>query len=178
VGGAGVQLSWQRVPIPNTPSDLAQSDAIQNILTITWKDNSTDEDGFKIYKWGWDGTTWDFNYLTSLNENTTNFTDSSLSCETNYFYQISAFNAYGESDRTDWVMGTTLACAPAQPTGTPTSTPHLPATSTPTSTPPVPPTTMPTSTPTSTPTSMLTPTVSPVPATEGEKHVFIPLVHR
>lgn len=35
-----------------------------------------------------------------------------MDCETDYFYQISAYNNIGESDRTGWVQGTTNVCPP------------------------------------------------------------------
>ncbi|MBK9711482.1 MAG: DNRLRE domain-containing protein [Kouleothrix sp.] len=156
------------IPPPNAPSDLAAGPATSSSISLNWQDNSDNESGFKIYKWGFDGTVWEFWYLSSVASNVATFTDTGLSCGTDYFYQVSAYNNYGESDRAGWIMVSTTPCAP---TPSPTNTATPTRTSMPTSTPtrtntPVPATSTPTRTNTPVPaTSTPTRTNTPVPAT-------------
>jgi hypothetical protein len=77
---------------PSTPSNFRVSSASQTSITIAWNDVSN-ESGYKIYKWN--GADWD--YKTSVGANVTSYTDSSLSCGTTYFYDLGAYNDYGES---------------------------------------------------------------------------------
>ena len=64
-------------------------------VKLTWKDNSTDEDGFRILR-STNNVTW--NQIAVLPSNTTEFTDKDLLAKTKYYYRIHAYNAYGRSD--------------------------------------------------------------------------------
>jgi len=93
------------------PSNLAVSGATAHSLTLTWQDNSNNESGFKIYRWGYDGTQWAFIYLDSVGANVTSYTQTGLNCGSVFnYYEVSAFNDYGESAHTSWKQGTTAAC--------------------------------------------------------------------
>lgn len=92
--------------LPNAPTNLTISGATQNSITLSWQDNSSNETGFRIYRWN--GTT--FAYLASVGANVTAYTDTGLLCANDYFYEVSAYNANGESPHTPWTMGTTSAC--------------------------------------------------------------------
>lgn len=181
-GTAWISASTKDCPQPpNQPTNLNADDTIQDMIDLRWQDNSNNEEGFKIYKWGLNGTVWDFYYLTSVGANTTMFVDTGLTCGASYWYQVSAYNSTGESTRSDWVQGTTTACSgvapnrPSQPSpNDATSTPG-PTTSR-TVVPPVPPTTTPTGTPTATPTG--TPTPLPVPTPSMKHEVFLPSTSR
>jgi hypothetical protein len=95
---------------PNPPSNLQVTGVTQNSISISWQDNSTNENGFRIYRWGWDGSNWDFLYLASVAANTTSFTNTNLDCGGYQHYRVTAFNSAGESNSTDWVTGQTDAC--------------------------------------------------------------------
>jgi len=61
-------------------------------VTLSWKDNSNDENGFYVYKNGSRSTT--------LGANSTSYTDQFtviLGLNTNYNYGVAAFNQYGSS---------------------------------------------------------------------------------
>jgi hypothetical protein len=141
-------------------------------ISLTWQDASTNELGFNIFKWGEQNGVWDFYPHTTVGANITTFTEAGLACGGNeYFYLISAYNSAGESARTPFVKGTTLAC----PTPTRTSTPT--ATATRTSTPTA--TATRTSTPTATATRTSTPTATATGITDvSRERVFLPLVLR
>lgn len=99
---------------PAPPSNVGISSATQNSITLTWSDNSNNEDGFKIYRWN--GSS--YVYLNSVGANTTSYYDSGLSCGTDYFYGVSAYNSYGESTQF-YGDGYTSNCS--QATATPSS---------------------------------------------------------
>jgi titin len=92
--------------IPNTPSNLRVSGATQTSITIAWDDTSN-ETGYKIYKWDWVSS---FVYFDSVGANITSYTDNTLTCGSDAYYEVSAYNDAGESGRTGWVMGTTSIC--------------------------------------------------------------------
>lgn len=100
---------------PTTPANLQVNTTAADRLTLAWEDTSTDETGFNIYKWGFDGTNWDFFFAFSTGANTTSSTEVALDCERDYYYQVSASNEHGESARTNWVMGRTAGCIPPKP---------------------------------------------------------------
>ena len=67
-------------------------------LRLTWADNSTNEDGFKIdRKTGTNGT---YAQVASLGANVTTYTDSTVIAGTTYCYRVYAFNAAGNSPYT------------------------------------------------------------------------------
>ena len=102
--------------VPNPPSNLTVSNANQDALTINWQDNSNNETGFHIYKWGYNGTNWEFLYHDSVDNDVTTYTDMGLTCGTIYYYKVSAYSNNGESVLTGWVDGQTLICPPVTST--------------------------------------------------------------
>ena len=96
------------LPRPDKPSGLTVTHSAQTELTLSWDDNSDNEDGFNVYRWGFDGTFWTFLRHASVGANETTFVDSGLRSGTDYYYAVTAYNTSGESTLTDWVTGTTL----------------------------------------------------------------------
>ncbi|MBN2385670.1 MAG: fibronectin type III domain-containing protein, partial [Anaerolineales bacterium] len=102
---------------PAAPSNPSIAGTTASAITFSWQDNATNEQGFHIYKWGYDydNAEWAFLYYASVGTNVTSFTDSGLPCGNDFnYYEVSAYNAYGESAHTSWVQGATQAC-PAAP---------------------------------------------------------------
>lgn len=64
-------------------------------IVLTWVDNSNDETGFHIYR-GIDGAV--PSLLTDMATDAVTFTDPDLAAGS-YQYEVSAFNANGESER-------------------------------------------------------------------------------
>ena len=95
---------------PSTPSNLIISGHTAYSITIAWNAVSK-ETGYKIYRW--DGGTKSFVYLASVGANTTSYTETRSTCGWDQYYEVSAYNNYGESAQTGWVHGYTLACPPA-----------------------------------------------------------------
>ena len=67
---------------PNAPSNLKLTISGQNI-TVSWQDNSSDEDGFNLYRNG--------SLQKTLAANATSFVDTSLQYNQSYCYSISAY---------------------------------------------------------------------------------------
>jgi Divergent InlB B-repeat domain len=62
-------------------------------LTLTWQDNSTNEDGFKIER----GVSGSYAEIASVGPNIQSYTDTSILAGTTYCYRVRAFNSYGIS---------------------------------------------------------------------------------
>lgn len=94
---------------PETPLGLNVTGTSDTSITISWTDVEG-ELSYNVYKWDNQSS---FLYHSSVASNTTSFTESSLPCggEFGHFYQITAFNQAGESERTGWVEGKTQACS-------------------------------------------------------------------
>jgi len=118
--------------VPPEPSNLVVSGSTAASISLAWQDNATNEQGFRIYKWGNGTNGWNFYPLTTVGANTTTFTETGLACGgVEYFYLITAFNGTGESAATPFVKGVTLDCPTATPTQTHTTAPTQTHTATP-----------------------------------------------
>ncbi|MBC8377474.1 MAG: SUMF1/EgtB/PvdO family nonheme iron enzyme [FCB group bacterium] len=90
-------------PVDITPSDLVATSFDTEIL-LEWQDNSTAEEGFRIYRN--DGTGFDYdNPLVSVSADVTEYTDYSPTYGIEYSYVVSAFANGQESDYTNEAIG-------------------------------------------------------------------------
>lgn len=88
------------------PSNLqGQSDC--DSITLTWKDNSTNEQGFKIERKS--GPYW--SEVGEVGPNVTSYVDSELPCGQLFYYRVYAFNQNGNSLYTPQVGKSTTPCA-------------------------------------------------------------------
>ena len=71
------------------PSDLKVIKTTQNSVTIEWKDNSDNEEGFRIYKKKTGKKT--YTLIATVGKNVTVYTDSGLSSSTSYEYKVVSF---------------------------------------------------------------------------------------
>jgi len=88
---------------PNAPSNFKLSVSGQNI-TLTWQDNSSDEDGFNLYRNG--------SLLKTLAANAISYTDTGLQYNQSYCYSISAYKGSLSSSAIESCM--TIPAPPAQ----------------------------------------------------------------
>ena len=86
---------------PNAPSNISSVTSASSI-TLKWKDNSSNEIGFYVYRWN--GTSWA--YLTGVGQNATSYTNSGLSSGTTYYYSLCAYNSAGKSCSSDYKQAT------------------------------------------------------------------------
>ena len=80
-------------------------------LTLTWTDNSTNEEGFNVERRV--GTTGAYAQLASVGINVNSYIDSSLLDNTTYCYRVQAFNAAGSSGYSNAGCATTAAATPS-----------------------------------------------------------------
>jgi len=89
---------------PAVPSSLSTSARSPTVIDLSWRDNSNDEDGFEIER-QLQGRDWQ--RITTVDRNITNYTDTGLSPNTAYCYRVRAYNAAGSSDYSNTSCATT-----------------------------------------------------------------------
>lgn len=105
-----VQAVQERIRnIPAVPSGVAAADNRDGSVTITWVDNSDNEEHFEVLRerrrlgiWGWDGT-----WHIEVDGNATTFTDRDMTGV--YRYRVRATNDSGASGASDPVVVTVTA---------------------------------------------------------------------
>lgn len=102
---------------PSAPSSLATIVISSTQIDLSWNDNSSNEDDFKLER-STDGNT--FAPLVTLGANVTNYNDTGLLPSTQYWYRVKAHNSAGDSNYSNVAFATTQAAPvipPAAPTG-------------------------------------------------------------
>jgi YVTN family beta-propeller protein len=90
--------------IPEAPTDLVVNSVSDDQIDLSWKDNSSNESGFKIErKEGSKGT---FTQIATVSVNVTFFNDTGLTSYTTYTYRVRAFNDAGNSRYSNETKGT------------------------------------------------------------------------
>ena len=80
--------------IPLAPTELKGTIISKDQLDLTWKDNSTNETGYKIERKTDSGN---FTEIGSIAADVTIFSDKTVSLNTNYTYRVYSFNKVGKS---------------------------------------------------------------------------------
>jgi predicted esterase len=93
-------------PAVGSPSNLNASTVSEVALELTWADNSSNEDGFELYRAR--ASNGPYTLVYDIPQNTTIKKDSSLIPGTTYFYRIRAYNTTGVSAMSNTASGTTL----------------------------------------------------------------------
>ncbi|MBN1673687.1 MAG: fibronectin type III domain-containing protein [Kiritimatiellae bacterium] len=92
-------------PPPAAPDNLVAAAQSASRIRLTWRDNSSDETGFKIDRRRSGTDTWD--RIAEPSANTTSHADSGLPAETHFYYQVKAHNAAGNSPYSNVATATT-----------------------------------------------------------------------
>lgn len=102
--------------VPAAPSHLTATAASSNGMDITWRDNSDNEDGFKI-EHSWDSVNWSHQW--TVGANGTAITIIGYTCGTTAYYRVHGYNAAGDSASSNAAWAMTFPCAgsPSAPTG-------------------------------------------------------------
>lgn len=106
------EVSVTTVALPAAPSGLTAKVASSSRISITWKDNSNNETGFKIERKTAGGS---YTQIATVGVNATSYISTGLSNNTRYYYRVRAYNTAGNSNysnETSAVTGTVPA-APA-----------------------------------------------------------------
>ena len=102
---------------PTAPSGLTATPSSHTQVDLSWSDNSSSEDGFRIVRCIGTGCT-NFSEIFAPEANAVAHNDTGLAALTVYRYRVLAFNAGGNSTYSDIAEVTTLAPpAPAAPSG-------------------------------------------------------------
>jgi hypothetical protein len=100
---------------PQAPTSLVSLFIEKYAVKIGWNDNSTNESGFIIERS--DITSDNFTQIATVNPNVTEFLNSTLTPNTNYYYRVKAFNEDGQSGYSDILsIRTQQLQPPANPT--------------------------------------------------------------
>jgi hypothetical protein len=99
---------------PAAPESLTFTAITTSGLTLNWWDANSQETGIRVYR-STDGSA--FAKVADLAAGTTTFTDSGLAAATTYYYEVSAWNAAGETVSPSSIATTqALVLTPAAPT--------------------------------------------------------------
>jgi alpha-tubulin suppressor-like RCC1 family protein len=95
---------------PTPPSSLNAIAVSSSQINLSWIDNSPNETGFRIER-STDGN--NYLLLTTINSNTTSYSDTGLPSLTIYYYRVQAFNSTaGDSSYSNETNGTTQTTIP------------------------------------------------------------------
>ena len=94
--------------LPAAPSNAAASISSCSQINLTWKDNSSNESGFKIERKTGASGTWA--QIGAVGSDITAYGNSGLTGNTTYYYRVRAYNSFGDSGYSNETNGTTPAC--------------------------------------------------------------------
>ena len=106
--------STEQIP-PSAPSNLTGFSSSSNSVSLSWKDNSDNESGFRIERRN-SGTSW--STIASLSANTTSYVNNGVIGGQTYEYRIRSFNSSGNSGYSNTV-NVTVKNNPATTTSPP-----------------------------------------------------------
>ncbi|HKQ08650.1 MAG TPA: choice-of-anchor D domain-containing protein [Blastocatellia bacterium] len=89
---------------PAAPTNLVAKAVSPTEIDLTWQDNATDEQGYRIER-SLDGQ--NFIEIATVGPNVQSYPDTGLTPETTYFYRVFAFNNFGNSDPSNIAADTT-----------------------------------------------------------------------
>jgi len=98
---------------PAQPSGLAVDSIAYSLVVLSWSDNSDNEDGFILERSR--ERFQNYTVVDSIPADQTVYTDTGLEPLTDYFYRVSAYNEFGDSDLSDVLRITTLEGPPTAP---------------------------------------------------------------
>jgi len=93
-------------PPPAAPTNLVATAASSTSITLTWADQSNNEDIFKIERALGTGA---FSQVAAVGANVTTYTDTGLAAGTSYSYRVRASNSGGDSSYSNTATATTQA---------------------------------------------------------------------
>lgn len=92
--------------VPSAPSSFVANPTGTDRINLTWRDNSSNESGFRIYRSAQENGTYTVVHTTAANIR--DYTNTGLTLNTNYYYKIAAYNSSGESAQIGPIYSRTL----------------------------------------------------------------------
>jgi len=110
--GIACDIGAYELPVPINPTPLTTTPAETEIF-LTWLDNNNlgndhDETNFRIER-SLDNSDWSNPTTATVGQNIEEYNDTSLTCNTTYYYRVYAYNTYGDSHYAE-INDTTSAC--------------------------------------------------------------------
>jgi hypothetical protein len=93
--------------VPAPSSNLTATAVSKSQINLSWMDNATNEDGFRIERCNGSACT-NFAQIATVGPNVTAYANSGLSRNTTYRYRARAYNASGTSGYSNITQATTL----------------------------------------------------------------------
>jgi len=110
VGNSGYSnIASATTPAPTAPSGLSATATSSAQINLSWTDNSSNEDGFKIERSPGGANTW--SQIVTVGANVTTYADTGLSSGTTYDYRVRAYSNTSNSSYSNTASATTLVCS-------------------------------------------------------------------
>jgi titin len=109
--------------VPNPPSNLVATTISKNQIDLTWTDNSSNENGFRIERKVDVGGT--YAQIDSVGPDVTSYSNMALFGNTPYYYRVRAYNANGNSAYSNEANALTLMNGPSNLTATAVSSSQI-----------------------------------------------------
>lgn len=100
--------SEKSTPAPGAPSTLAAKALNSAAVSLTWKDNASNEEGVKVERKTGNGS---FSVIATLAANATSFADQNLNAGATYVYRVRAFGTVAYSNYSNESSATTSSTA-------------------------------------------------------------------
>ncbi len=116
---AGPVNTYANPTLPAAPTNLAATVQAGPQVTLTWRDNSNNESGFKVERCSFVSpvtTCTNFAQIAAPGPNTTTYIDTTVTGGNSYRYRVAAFNAAGTSAYVTLGTAVTIQAIPAAPT--------------------------------------------------------------
>lgn len=99
-----INVTTPNIAVPNVPTELRVIALSETSVSITWKDNSDNEDGFQVFRKTEEGGVWVD--IGEVVPDVNMFVDDQAISGVNYSYRVSAFNegGAGEEVETDFII--------------------------------------------------------------------------
>jgi beta-lactamase superfamily II metal-dependent hydrolase/transcriptional regulator CtsR len=98
--------------VPAAPNGLVATAVSTSQINLSWSDNSTDEDGFRIERRSSGGS---FAQIDTVGAGVTTYSSTGLASSTTYEYRVRAYNTAGSSAYSNTASATTQSPAPTVP---------------------------------------------------------------
>jgi predicted phage tail protein len=92
---------------PAAPTNLVATVISRSQINLSWTDNATNEDGFRIERCK-GATCTNFTQIATVGPNVTTYANTGLTANTSYRYRVRAYNASGVSAYSNIVARKTL----------------------------------------------------------------------